>query len=88
MKIDTNRDIKIVRYSGQYRAQLLDVWEGAVLATHNFLTSADFQSIKEIVKTIDFNMFEVYCLFQANTVIGFIGVLNQKIEMLFLSLII
>jgi putative acetyltransferase len=55
------------------------------LATHDFLTSTDFQSIKELVNTIHFNEFEVYCLINNENVIGFIGVATQKVEMLFLS---
>jgi putative acetyltransferase len=47
--------------------------------------SKDFQSIKELVETIDFNSFEVYCLVQNSEVAGFLGVAEQKVEMLFLS---
>lgn len=35
--------------------------------------------------TIDFNAFDVYCLLDGNTVIGFLGVADGKVEMLFLS---
>ncbi len=82
MSID---EFKIEKYSDKYRSQLIGVWEKSVLATHDFLKSTDFQSIKELVETIDFNAFEVYCLVQQNEVAGFLGVAEQKIEMLFLS---
>lgn len=80
-----NQNFEIVRYSDEYREQMLDVWEKSVLATHTFLKHADFLSIKELVKTIDFNVFEVYCLVQNNEVAGFLGVAEQKVEMLFLA---
>jgi putative acetyltransferase len=79
------QDFEIVRYSDNFRDQVLDIWEKSVLTTHDFLRTADFQSIKEIVKKIDFNAFEVYCLIQNTKVAGFIGVASQKVEMLFLS---
>ena len=76
---------EIVRYTDQYRNQLLEVWEKSVLATHSFLKPDDFDAIKKLVGTIDFNAFEVYCLMQADAMAGFLGVADQKLEMLFLS---
>ncbi len=72
--------IEIVKYADKQREQVLDVWEKSVLATHDFLTTTDFKAIKEIVKRIDFNAFDVFCLLQANKVIGFLGVAEQKME--------
>jgi len=80
-----NQHFEIVKYSDRYREQILNVWEKSGLATHHFLKPLDFRSIKEIVKTIDFNAFEVYCLVQNAEVAGFLGVAEQKVEMLFLS---
>ena len=59
-----NQNLENVKYSDKYRKQVLDVWEKSVLATHDFLKPSDFHAIKEIVKTIDFNAFDVYCLMQ------------------------
>jgi putative acetyltransferase len=80
-----HHNFEILKYSDEHREQLLDVWEKSVLASHDFLKPTDFQSIKETVKAIDFNAFEVYCLVQDDRVAGFLGVAEQKIEMLFLS---
>jgi putative acetyltransferase len=80
-----NSNFEITRYSDIYKEQILDVWEKSVLATHNFLNPEDFQSIKEIVKTFDFNALQVYCLVQNKVLAGFLGVADHKIEMLFLS---
>jgi putative acetyltransferase len=80
-----NQDFEIIKYTDKYRQQILDVWEQSVLATHNFLKPADFQAIKEIVKSIDFTAFDVYCLVQHGQVAGFLGVAERKLEMLFLS---
>ncbi len=82
MQIDK---FKIVNYAGQYRDQILDVWEKSVTATHHFLKPEDFKSIKEQVLTIDFNDLQVYCLVSESEVAGFIGVAGDKVEMLFIS---
>ena len=71
-------------YKEGYRQQLLEVWERSVLATHKFLNPSDFEEIKALVQAIDFNLFEVYCLLDADKVFGLIGVADKKIEMLFL----
>ena len=77
-------DILIENYSDKHREEILSVWERSVLATHDFLKPSDFQNIKAIVQTIDFNALEVYCLVKAKRVVGFLGVAEQKVEMLFL----
>jgi putative acetyltransferase len=78
-------NFKIEQYSDKYREQVLNVWEKSVLATHDFLKPTDFEEIKTVVETINFNDFEVYCLKQNNEIAGFIGVAERKIEMLFFS---
>ncbi|WP_051113343.1 GNAT family N-acetyltransferase [Lunatimonas lonarensis] len=81
------RDTCILPYSGNDRTAILDVWERSVLATHHFLTSDDFVEIKALVHFIDFNDFEVHCLkiLPSGELVGFIGVADRKIEMLFFS---
>lgn len=76
---------RIIPYSPELRQQILDLWERSVLATHDFLKPEDFKEIKELVATIDFSGFEVYCLMQEDKVRGFLGVADQKLEMLFLD---
>ncbi|MBK9256920.1 MAG: GNAT family N-acetyltransferase [Saprospiraceae bacterium] len=81
----TTDKIELIPYDDQLRDQILYVWEASVLASHHFLSQADFESIKKIVQTIDFNAFEVFCLLKDAEVLGFIGVADRKVEMLFLS---
>lgn len=84
MQIMTD-SFQIVPYNDSHRQQLLSVWEHSVAATHHFLSPADFKEIKEAVWGIDFNAFTVFCLTHNNEVVGFIGVADKKIEMLFIS---
>jgi putative acetyltransferase len=85
MKNSQNQNFEIQKYSSKYQASIIGVWEKSVLSTHHFLSEEDFLSIKSMVKSIDFNVFDVYLLIKKDTVIGFIGVDNIKVEMLFLD---
>jgi len=76
---------EITKYADNYRPQVLAVWETSVHATHDFLTPTDFEEIKELVRTINFNDLQVFCLVDGNEVAGFIGVADKKVEMLFLA---
>lgn len=79
------KEISINSYSEKYQEQILAVWEKSVLATHDFLTSTDFVEIKKLVNNINFNDFQVFCLTKENVVLGFIGVADKKVEMLFID---
>ncbi|MCH7399465.1 GNAT family N-acetyltransferase [Belliella sp. DSM 107340] len=80
-----NHKFQIIPYSNNHSAQLIDVWEKSVLATHSFLIPSDFESIKKLVQSMDFSELDVFCLIQGDNLIGFIGVFDFKIEMLFFS---
>lgn len=72
-------------YEDSYRDEIIAVWESSVRTTHHFLSEADIEFYKLLVKEINFNEFEVYCAFSGeNQLIGFMGVAQQKLEMLFL----
>lgn len=64
--------------------RLVVVWEGSVRATHLFLSDAEILAIKEYVPQA---LSEVPLLFVAendeHVPVGFMGINNQKLEMLF-----
>jgi putative acetyltransferase len=66
-------------------AQVLEVWEASVRATHHFLSEADIQFLKPLIPDA---LAEVTQLFGvrdgAGLVIGFAGVEKDMVEMLFL----
>jgi putative acetyltransferase len=78
-------DIIIHPYTEIYRQEVLAIWERSVLATHDFLSPTDFEEIKELVANLNFNEFQVFCSVNESTVMGFIGVADEKVEMLFLD---
>ncbi len=77
--------IQLLPYSESLRPAILAVWERAVLATHDFLSQPDFEAIKKEVLAINFQDFEVFCLLKGGTVVGFVGIADRKIEMLFVD---
>lgn len=64
--------------------QLIDIWEKSIKATHHFLSTADFKAIKKELPTY-FSNVEVQIWQVQNDIIGFSGVSEQKVEMLFLD---
>ncbi len=77
--------VRIIPYNDDYRNDILRVWEASVLATHDFLSDTDFHHIKTLVQTIDFNDFKVFLAVSGSQLLGFIGVLEDKVEMLFIE---
>lgn len=75
----------IERYDNRYRGQVLMVWEASVRATHHFLEPTDIAFYKAIVETIDFSQFDVRLALSGDKVLGFLGVAENKLEMLFLD---
>jgi putative acetyltransferase len=77
--------MRIKLYEEKFRDQIITVWEKSVRATHKFVKSDDIEYFKRIVERIDFNLFSVHCLIDNDEVIGFVGVADEAIEMLFLD---
>lgn len=66
--------------------RLLDIWESAVVKTHTFLSKADINAIKPDARSGLISIESLYCfLDDAGIAQGFIGVENEKIEMLFID---
>lgn len=76
---------QIRKYKSKYKDQIISVWERSVLATHHFLSPKDYLEIRELLQGYDFGILDLFCLMDDNNVIGFIGLHNYKIEMLFLD---
>ena len=65
--------------------ELVEVWEASVRATHDFVAEADIQFFKPIVRNHALPAITLQCVRgQDNRPVGFVGVLNNKIEMLFI----
>ncbi|HEY0604056.1 MAG TPA: GNAT family N-acetyltransferase [Herpetosiphonaceae bacterium] len=66
--------------------RVVDVWESSVRATHDFLTEADIQFYKPFVQSGLPHVEHLLCMRDSEgQVVGFIGVVKVKIEMLFID---
>ena len=66
-------------------AQLTDVWEASVRATHDFLREEDIGKMKPLVRDQYLYLVTPFGIRDANgRILGFIGVARNKIEMLFI----
>jgi putative acetyltransferase len=66
--------------------ELIDVWEKSVRATHDFLTDKEIQQLKPLILDKYFDSVLLKCI--KNTegeIIGFSGIADYKIEMLFVA---
>jgi putative acetyltransferase len=66
---------------------LIKIWESSVRSTHHFLGESDIENIKQLIidKEI-FNLVNLTCARnETNEIVGFLGVSEDKIEMLFID---
>ena len=65
--------------------RVVDVWEASVRATHHFVSEADIQFFKPLVRDALPHMAERACVCaEAGQIAGFIAVAKRKVEMLFM----
>ncbi len=65
-------------------SEMLNVWENSVRATHDFISEQDIEFFKPIIIEQAFPSVTLKCMKdKQGTIIGFIGVYQQKLEMLF-----
>ena len=73
------RKIKITDYP-----RLMEIWESAVLSTHDFLKEEDFLYYKEQLP-VYFQHVTLFGFEQEGTLIGFKGIAEGNLEMLFVD---
>lgn len=65
-------------------AEMLDVWENSVRATHDFITEEDIEFFKPIIIEQAFPAVTLKCIKnETGNILGFVGVHEAKVEMLF-----
>lgn len=77
--------MKIDNVNAQDYPELLAVWENSVRATHDFITEDDIAFFKPIIIEQAFPNVTLKCIkSEHKTILGFVGVHDSKIEMLFI----
>lgn len=64
--------------------RIMEIWESAVKATHDFLAKDDFDYFKEIIPRDYLPNLEVYLISDYNNPQGFASVAEGNLEMLFI----
>lgn len=64
--------------------EIMRVWESSVLATHHFLSQADFQLFKSIIPTDVLPVLDLYIIGE-DSIAGVLGVSGENLEMLFID---
>jgi putative acetyltransferase len=79
-------EFKIVPAGKDDFAEITDVWEASVRATHDFLTEEDIASLRPLVLNKYLDAVNLDCVKNiAGEIVGFIGILDDRIEMLFID---
>ena len=73
------RKIKVTDYP-----RLMEIWESAVLSTHDFLQEEDFLYYKERLP-VYFQYVNLFGFEQEGILIGFMGIAEGNLEMLFID---
>lgn len=74
----------ITKGTGQHYPELIEIWEASVRATHHFLPEENILTLKPLILEHYFDAVELRCAFLEEQLVGFIGVANENIEMLFI----
>ncbi|WP_313530634.1 GNAT family N-acetyltransferase [Sphingobacterium multivorum] len=69
--------------TGDY-PRIMEIWESAVRATHDFLTNEDFIYFKEVIPKDYLPNLEVFLLIENGESVGFSSVSDRNLEMLFI----
>lgn len=65
-------------------SELLEIWEASVRASHHFLTEDDILGLATQAEGAMRNIETLWVLYDSRRAVGFMGVQDRKIEMLFL----
>ncbi len=84
--VNEKDDKMITRAHARHFPALADIWERAVRHTHTFLCEAEIARLRVCVQEMYLPALPVWCWQKENgKCAGFVGVLDEKIEMLFVE---
>ncbi|MFU8927007.1 acetyltransferase [Acinetobacter puyangensis] len=66
-------------------SRLVEIWERSVRATHHFLQEQDIDQLRPLILQQYLPHLQVYSIILHDKICGFIGVDQQKLEMLFID---
>lgn len=70
-------------YKKEYN-EVVELWEASVRATHHFLREEDIEYFKPLILNTYLDAVELKCMRENKKIVGFVGVADQNLEMLFI----
>ena len=64
---------------------VVELWESSVRATHHFLKEEDIEYYKPLILNTYLDAVELRCIRNNGKIVGFLGVADQNLEMLFID---
>lgn len=77
--------MNVVGITKENYLELIEIWEAAVRATHDFLPEKNILQLKPQILKHYFDAVELRCIKKEEEILGFIGVAESNIEMLFIK---
>lgn len=87
IKVKGKKNLKIKEVKKReslFLQELVELWEEAVKTTHHFLSDSEIEAIKEYVPEA-LQQVEHLLIAENDQVLGFMGINEQKLEMLFVA---
>ncbi|MDR0630560.1 MAG: GNAT family N-acetyltransferase, partial [Holosporales bacterium] len=78
-------NLKIERYTSADYSEIMIIWESSVKTTHDFLNNDDFVFYKKMMPIEYLPRVDLYILLLDEKIVGFIGIHEEKLEMLFIA---
>ncbi|WP_419868527.1 GNAT family N-acetyltransferase [Chryseobacterium sp. CT-SW4] len=75
---------KIIIAQDKDYSRIMEIWESAVKATHDFLSEEDFNYFKEVIPRDYLPNLDVYTITENGIIHGFAAVAEETLEMLFI----
>jgi len=72
-------------YKKEYK-EVVELWEASVRATHRFLKEEDIEYFKPLILNTYLDAVELKCIRNNKKIVGFLGVADENLEMLFIHL--
>ena len=77
--------VKISEYNSTDYSVLVEIWERSVRASHGFLDDKAIMEIKQALIPNYFPSVSLYVAYDQDRIVGFIGLSDNRIEMLFID---
>ena len=78
-------NLKIEKGNPSDYSEIMVIWESSVKATHNFLNNDDFVFYKNLIPIEYLQKVDLYILLSNKKTVGFIGIHEENLEMLFIA---